>query len=146
MAEQPLIGFLLRERRSDHGTEGRFFFENFSCYSLEPPWRDNKRNISCIPPDTYDVTVRISPRYGRVYWVMEVPDRTYILIHSGNWGGDTAKGLKTHTNGCLLFGKKRGYLQGQRAVLCSRSAIRKFLDTLQFRSFKLTIIEYFEEV
>jgi hypothetical protein len=112
-------------------------------FTLELPWRDNQKNISCIPAGEYDVTIRISPRFGRVYWVLKVEGRTYILIHSGNWAGDVSKDLNTHTNGCILLGMKRGYLAGQRAVLMSRTAIRKFMDRLDGANFKLHILEVF---
>ncbi len=131
---------LLRIRRSDHGTEGVLIFDDFRCFTLELPWRENAKNLSCIPAGEYDVTIRISPRFGRVYWILTVEDRTYILIHSGNWAGDKQKGLTTHTNGCILLGEKRGYLAGQRAVLLSRRAIRRFMDRLQGEDFKLHIV------
>ena len=131
---------IIRTRRSDHGTEGVLIFNDFICYTLELPWRENIRNLSCIPTGEYDVKIRISPKYGRIYWVMEVDGRTYILMHSGNWAGNVEKGLNTHTNGCILLGEKRGYLAGQRAVLLSRRAIRKFMDKLQEKDFKLHII------
>jgi len=137
---------LIRLRRSDHGTEGILIYRNFHCYSLELPWQNNQRNISCIPTGTYNVQIRVSPKYGRVYWITEVPDRSYILIHSGNWGGDVSKGLKTHTNGCILLGKYTGILQGQRAVLCSRPTITRFLNMIQERSFRLKILDTIAEV
>jgi len=137
---------LVRLRKSDHGTEGLLFFRQFSCFSMELPWRDNRKNISCIPAGIYTVQLRVSPRYGRVYWVIEVPDRSYILIHSGNWGGDVSKGLKTHTNGCILLGKYRGYLQGQRAVLCSRPTITRFLNLMQSKHFRLNVLNTIAEV
>jgi len=132
---------IFRIRRSDHGTEGILVLDDFRCFTLELPWKLNARNISCIPAGDYDVTIRISPKYGRIYWVMKVYNRTYILIHSGNWAGDKEKGLNTHTNGCILLGEKRGYLAGQRAVLLSRKAIRRFMDKLDGEDFKLTITE-----
>ena len=132
---------LLRIRRSDHGTEGILVLGDFMCYTLELPWRANTRNLSCIPAGEYDVTIRISPKYGRIYWILKVDGRSYILIHSGNWAGDTLKGLNTHTNGCILLGEKRGYLAGQRAVLLSRKAIRRFMGKLQGEDFKLRIID-----
>jgi len=132
---------LFRIRRSDHGTEGVLALGDFRCFTLELPWKQNTRNLSCIPAGEYTVSIRISPRYGRIYWVMKVEDRSYILIHSGNWAGDSEKGLNTHTNGCILLGEKRGYLAGQRAVLLSRKAIRRFMNKLDGEDFKLTIME-----
>ena len=135
---------LLRIRRSDHGTEGVLVLGDFRCFTLELPWRNNTRNLSCIPAGEYDVTIRISPRFGVVYWILKVDGRSYILIHSGNWAGDTQKGLNTHTNGCILLGEKRGYLAGQRAVLNSRRAIRRFMEKLQGEDFKLHIVSLIE--
>ncbi len=132
---------ILRIRKSSHGTEGVLIFDDFKCFTLELPWRNNEKNISCIPAGEYDATIRISPRFGRVYWVLKVEGRTYILMHSGNWAGDVQEGLKSHTNGCILLGMKRGYLAGQRAVLLSRRAIRQFMEKLQGSSFRLHVIE-----
>ena len=135
--------YLFRLRRHDQGTEGQLLTTGFNSYTLELPWRDNKRNISCIPAGVYDCIIRRSPRFGLTYWVLKVPDRTYILIHSGNWAGDRALGFKTHVNGCILLGKKMGYLQEQRAVLNSRITIRKFANLMKNKEFKLHIMEAF---
>jgi hypothetical protein len=135
--------FLWRLKRHDQGTEGFLFTDNFSCHTLELPWRDNQRSISCIPAGTYEVKIRVSPRYGEIYWVTEVENRTYILIHSGNYAGDTKKGYKTHVNGCILLGKKMGFLGEQRAILNSRITVRKFMNHMKMDKFEMTIMEAF---
>ena len=76
---------LFRLKRSDQGTEGLLVYDDFTCRTLELPWRENQKQISCIPAGEYDVEIRLSNKYGRVYWVRHVPNRTYILIHSGNY-------------------------------------------------------------
>ena len=134
---------LFRLMRSDQGTLGKLFYKGFSCYTLELPWRNNKRSISCIPPESYNVKSRISPKYGGIYWVSDVPNRSFILIHAGNWAGDSKKGYKTHVNGCILLGQKRGLLAGQLAVLNSRITVRKFQNKLEFQPFTLNIYEEF---
>ena len=139
---EPVV-YIHRQERSDHGTFGSLFYEDFSCYTLELPWRDNQRNISCIPTGEYHVDIRLSPKYGRIYWVRKVPNRSYILIHSGNWAGDTSKGLNTHVNGCILLGEKKGWLQGQRAVLNSRITVRRFMEKLIYEPFTLKILGNF---
>lgn len=139
---EPVV-YIYRQERSDHGTFGQLRYEDFACYTLELPWRDNQRNISCIPTGEYDVDIRLSPKYGRIYWVRRVPDRSYILIHSGNWAGDTSKGLKTHVNGCILLGQKKGWLQGQRAILNSRITVRQFMEKLIYEPFTLKILGNF---
>jgi len=134
---------LCRLRRSDQGTEGVLLFNQTHCYTLELPWRNNQRQISCIPPGNYDVEIRLSNKYGRIYWVRHVPNRSYILIHSGNFAGDVKKGFKTHVMGCILLGKVMGYLGGQRAVLNSRITVRAFMESMDYEPFKLRIEEAF---
>jgi len=134
---------LFRLRRSDQGTEGLLVESDFNCRTLELPWRDNRRQISCIPPGEYKVEIRLSNKYGRVYWVREVPNRTYILIHSGNYAGDKSKGFKSHVMGCILLGKKSGYLGGQVAILNSRIVVRAFMEHINYETFMLRIQEAF---
>jgi len=134
---------IFRLRRSDQGTEGLLVSGDFHCRTLELPWRGNRRQISCIPPGTYNVEIRLSNKYGRIYWVRNVPNRSYILIHSGNFAGDTSKGYKTHVMGCILLGKKSGYLGGQVAVLNSRITVRAFMEYMDYEPFELRIQEAF---
>jgi len=131
---------IFRIEKSVQGTLGILSTSNFYCYTLEPNWYDNIRQYSCIPQGTYDVIIRISPKYGKIYWVTKVDGRIWILMHSGNYGGDSRLGLKTHTMGCILLGKSKGYLGGQRAVLNSRITINKFYKLMNNEQFKLNII------
>lgn len=134
---------IFRLRRSDQGTEGLLVSGDYNCRTLELPWRDNRRQVSCIPSGIYDVEIRISNKYGRVYWLRRVPDRTYILMHSGNYAGDKSKGFKTHVAGCILLGKKSGFLGGQVAVLNSRTTVRSFARHMEYEPFRLRIQEAF---
>lgn len=134
---------LCRTARSDQGTEGILLAGEFNCKTLELPWRDNRKQISCIPQGKYKVNIRNSNKYGRVYWVRKVPNRTYILIHSGNYAGDVSKGFKSHVMGCILLGQKLGFLAGQRAVLNSRITVRRFVEEMRYNEFELNILENF---
>lgn len=134
---------LFRMKRSDQGTLGLIYYEGFKCYTLELPWKNNQSNVSCIPKGSYLVKSRISPKYGEVYWVSNVPDRTFILIHPGNWAGDKSKGFRSNVNGCILLGKRRGILAGQLAVLNSRITVKRFQNKLQLQPFTLNIHEEF---
>lgn len=134
---------LFRLQRSDQGTEGLLVSGNYHCRTLELPWRKNRRQVSCIPAGTYDVEIRLSNKYGRIYWVRKVPNRTYILIHSGNFAGDKKKGYKTHVMGCIILGKRSGYLGGQVAVLNSRITVRSFMEEMDYEPFELRIQEAF---
>ena len=110
---------------------------------MEPPWRDNRRNRSCIPAGAYEVIPHRSPRFGRCLLVAAVSGRSHILFHAGNVGGDIAKGLRTHTQGCLLPGLRRGRLDAgkglQRAVLSSRTALRHLMAWAASEPFSLSI-------
>jgi hypothetical protein len=136
--------YLWRIRRSDHGTEGILFTNGFSCATMELPWKNNKRTYSCIPAGEYICVKRFSPGFQKyTYWLKNVPDRSWILIHSGNWSGDIMKGLRSDVYGCILIGKKHAYLANQRAVINSRVTVMEFQMHMQWEPFKLIIKESF---
>jgi hypothetical protein len=60
------------------------------CLSLELPWLGNVNNRSCIPEGVYRYRKAPSPRLkGRiVIWIDNVPDRTNVQIHPGNFTSD----------------------------------------------------------
>lgn len=94
--------------------------------TLELPWLNNQRRISCIPLGTYKARKHKSPKFGRTLWVQDVPNRSEILIHSGNY--------HTQILGCILIGKdlkdinKDGYLD----VTRSRVAMKELMDSLHY--------------
>jgi hypothetical protein len=69
----------------------------FDFHTLELPYLENKRRISAIPQGNYKCEKRISQKYGHHWHVLDVENRTLILIHSGNY--------HTHTLGCILVGR-----------------------------------------
>jgi Family of unknown function (DUF5675) len=131
---------LVRTRHTDQGMMGVLILpDGVFCNTLELPWRDNRPKRSCIPLGEYDVKIRQSPRFGRIYEVQNVPDRSYILIHSGNLAGDVEKGYVSHVEGCILLGKYFGPLEGQLAVLASRPTVREFMETTGGQAFRLLV-------
>ena len=106
---QPIISkpnhinlLILRDTFTDESTMGELFVngERF-CDTLELPYRNNQRSVSCIPAGQYKVRMRY-PRESatREYLhllVQEVKDRSYILFHRGNTAKDT--------RGCILVGQ-----------------------------------------
>lgn len=132
---------LFRIKQSDQGTFGVLLVDGeFFAFTLEPPERDNKPNLSCIPPGEYRVIWHRSPRYGWVYMLVDVLGRSFILTHWGNYGGDKSKGFKTHTLGCILLGSRLGILGSQSAVLNSRPTVRRFFNKMSKANFNLSII------
>ena len=92
---------LIRDTFTDKSTLGELFINGERmCDTLENPWMDNQRNISCIPEGEYKVRLRL-PRESatRDYLhllIQDVPNRDWILIHRGNF--------PSQTQGCLLVG------------------------------------------
>ncbi len=93
---------ILRDTFSDESTIGELFVngERF-CDTLELPYRDNQRSISCIPIGEYKVRLRVARESAtRDYLhllVKDVKDRSHILFHRGNTAKDT--------RGCILVGQ-----------------------------------------
>lgn len=133
---------LTRSPSTDHGTFGRLVLDDGTTfYSLELPWRDNNRGISCIPPGTYTCKWIHSPKHGECYQVLNVPDRSMIEIHSANFAGDAALGYVSQLRGCITLGVGIGILENQLVVLNSRHAIGVFEDKQNKEDFELTVRE-----
>lgn len=103
--------------------------------TLELPWRENARSISCIPPGSYRCAFlerSLSGKYRNVFHVLEVESRGGILIHTGNLAG--------HTRGCILVGMAHGTLGGSRAVVQSYVGLRRLRTIVDSSDFDLEII------
>ena len=93
--------YLLRRKRLDDRTLGRLLvFDGLtmqaSFATMEPPWAGNEANKSCIPSGIYVASPRSSQKFGDHLLIEDVPDRTYILCHRGNY--------PSNTQGCVLVG------------------------------------------
>lgn len=90
--------------------------------TLEQEWNNNEPSNSCVPHGFYVVEHYHSQKYANVLKLKDVKDRSYILIHNGNYN--------THTKGCILVGlthsdiNKDGYLD----VVDSRKALEKLMQ------------------
>lgn len=131
---------LKRISTSDEGTFGLLTLDGLIFTSGELPERDNRPGESCIPPGVYQCKWLPSPKFSRnVYHVQDVPGRTVIEIHSGNYCG--AKPLRSDVDGCILLGTKREVLNGQMAVVESRKAVQEFEDYAAGDDIELTVAE-----
>lgn len=66
-------------------TNGRLYHEGgFCCYTIELPWRDNMKQVSCIPEGKYELRKRYSRKFGWHIEIVGVMHRSLILIHSAN--------------------------------------------------------------
>lgn len=131
---------LQRTDTSDEGTFGILTMEGGpELLTLEPPWRDNRKGYSCLPPGEYECLWHDSPHFGWVYKLQGTYPRTEVLIHAGNWAGDRIKGRKTDSQCCILLGLHRARLDHQQAVTMSRAAVGRLSDHFEREPFKLTI-------
>lgn len=136
---------LQRTSESDEGTLGNLLVacpktdNQMSWSTLELPWHDNQPYISRIPAGEYQGLRYESHRFGYSLRLVDVPGRSAILIHRGNFAGDQAKGWVSHSRGCILLGTRHGTIvnrrgSSQRAVYSSRVAVgefRRWLESLK---------------
>lgn len=76
-------------------------------YTIELPWRDNKPGVSCIPQGIYNGIPHHTTKYPNVWELLYVPNRTGILIHSGNFASNVKLQNGAHapeTEGCIMVG------------------------------------------
>lgn len=89
--------------------------------TLELPFRDNKRNISCIPEGRYMCRKICSQKFGETFEVCGVPNRSEILFHQGNY--------TTSTRGCILVGER--WAPAQEMLQDTKLAMSKFMSILK---------------
>lgn len=123
-------------RYSDNGVQtiGTLTYKDFKCDTLELAWKDNQKNISCIPKGLYTVKQSFSPKFMKnVYQVQNVFNRSGILLHKGNFFFDI--------QGCILLGSGFSDINkdGQMDVLNSTVIVSKFESIMQGKSFTLII-------
>lgn len=120
---KPVLKLIRLENRHHWGMFGVLLIQDeVFCVTLEPPYKENLRDISCIPAGQYVVRKHRSPRFGNTYIVCHVPNRQNILFHAGNRMRDT--------QGCILLAEHFGKLGSDRAILNSGATFRRFMDTV----------------
>lgn len=80
----------------------------FQCFTLELPWKENKRRVSCIPKGTYQIVPRFSQKYKNHLHILDVPGRDWILIHEANFVRQLL--------GCIAVGERRIDIDGDGLV------------------------------
>lgn len=54
------------------------------CKTIELPWLNNQRRVSCIPEGRYRLVARFTASKGKHFAVLNVPGRDAILFHAAN--------------------------------------------------------------
>jgi len=130
------------------GVLGELFIDGvFQCYTIEQPWRDNRRFVSCIPDGEYFLIPYHSPKYGEVVAFTNADDvvayqheanegdRYACLVHGANWS--------SQLQGCVALGQNIswGTHSGLRAnimVTNSKGTLKKMLPKLINQKIKIT--------
>lgn len=125
----------------NEGTPGHLTIEgsDFTCCTLELPWRDNAPDLSRVPAATpYPgvVTRTNNPALApEVYELQGVEGRDHVMIHNGNYAGDTTMGYRSDVEGCTILGSIFGMLDPgegfkgpQLAVLNSKATLDAFMS------------------
>lgn len=138
---------LIRYHRTPSVTIGKLIAEDdtFKCATIERPWKDNQKTISCIPTGLY--TVELGMYYGGdgvggkqdypAYELRNVPNRTEIKIHIGNYVRNVI--------GCIALGLKPDLAFP--AVWSSQRAYQMFMQFMfGVDSFSLEVRNAYKEV
>jgi hypothetical protein len=129
-----------RLETSNQGTFGRITFGDQVLFTGELPWRNNASDISCITEGLYQCRWTYSDHFKQGMYLIEgVEKREGIRIHPANLMGDKSKGFQMQLNGCIALGEKLGSIDGQKALLLSAPAVRKFESYMNKKPFILEI-------
>lgn len=101
---------------TDHGIFGKLETEGLSCVTLE-------RHDIAIPVGSYKLVLYTSPEHGLVPLLQNVPNRSMIEIHEGNF--------EHNSKGCILVGRTRTIIEGQAAISQSKDTLKQLVQLLQ---------------
>lgn len=131
-----MILTLVRDLDDGTATLGLLTAANFTCHTIERPWKDNAKGVSCVPVGTYTLQRHDSEAHhdtwalvNRDLGVLHYPDaslpdaRTACLIHPANWAYEL--------RGCIAPGMTRVHTE-QWMVTRSREAFNALMDLLPF--------------
>ncbi len=154
--ETTLKAILRRMESSCEGTYGVLSVVDLSnpdlpgyhCSTMELPWKNNETDLSCIPLGIYNLELKYSESFSdELYEILDVPDRSSILIHVGNWAGDKNRKYATDSEGCILLGAKKSNLAKsdndpyQMIVTESKNTHSEFLEFTDKRDIVLEIFD-----
>ena len=98
------------------GTNGKLEYEGkFICCTIELPWINNEKRVSCIPEGKYLLKKRYSRKFQWHIEMVVVKKRSFILFHPAN-------NAQNELNGCIAPVTK---LSGPGLGLMSRKAFKK---------------------
>lgn len=134
---------LVRIQSDDRQTLGHFTLYDgihkiFECCTLELDNELNENQKSRIPSGYYHVKKHVSPSQGDCYSLLDVPGRTHILIHKGNYNRNIL--------GCILIGNSHTDIDGDgyRDVTSSTHTLKQLLAITS--EFWVRLIDFDEKI
>lgn len=128
--------YLVRMLETDKATLGYLYMGGMKFFTLENPWVNNEQRISRISDGVYEmeyIGLTKSEKFQNAWFVRNVPDRSEILFHRGNFVHDT--------HGCILVGTSRSYNEyGEPQVNNSRRAMQR-MSQFQKNKWTLNVID-----
>ena len=129
---------IVRGSSDDKQTLGKGYIFNhkyevlLEFFTLELPWLNNQRNISCIPEGVYSMRKRYSEKYKWHLHVIGTKGRSWILMHHGNFYDDI--------RGCILVGDSHTDINkdGYKDVTNSKGTMKQIMKIVP-DEFKLQI-------
>ncbi len=135
--------FLDDPREPAMGCMGELIVEGeHFCYTMEQPWRQNRRFVSCVPVGTYNLISYDSPKYGETFALENEDNDVFVyeneadeggryacLFHSANWAHQL--------QGCIAPGDGKGWAQHRGhppnlMVTRSRDALARLFPVLEY--------------
>lgn len=106
----------------NESTIGYLTCNDLHLFTLELPDLGNEPNISCIPEGEYEYYIRHSSKNGFVIELKNVPNRSFIQIHSGNF--------TSQIEGCILVGESIKDINNDSVpdVTNSKKSLKKLLE------------------
>ena len=79
------MNLVLQRTYFKEGTNGALFNnDRFVGFTIELPWKENSKKVSCIPEGVYELRPRYSEKFKHHLVLENVPNRSLILIHPAN--------------------------------------------------------------
>ena len=111
----------------------------YDCKTIELEVDCNAKRDDAIPNGYYRVIKRWSKKYGNHFHILNVPNRSYILIHNANYSRQLL--------GCVAVGRKHADIDGDGLQdVTSSKATLKELNELLPEQFILKIIQDEKEI
>ena len=128
---------LVRVSDDGHQTLGTLSvnFSDFVCKTLELPYKNNAKRVSCIPKGTYECKWSFSNHMEKFHYeVTMVPGRSGIRLHSANYAEQLL--------GCIALGESIKDLNGDKVgdLYHSGATMNVFEELMDRETFNLIIL------